>query len=90
VNAVAVVIVLELIQLALKVGPIPEEHLIQVLAPNRADQPFDERMRNWGVRNRLDLLDLEYAQVGEPAVESKQRVGPVLKCFGSGWPTVAC
>src|SRR5882672_9450800 len=41
---------------------------------NGADQSFDERMRNGRVRNRLDLLDLEYAQVGEPAVESKQRI----------------
>ena len=31
-------------------------------------------MRGWSIRNRLDLLNLQHAQVGEPAVESKQRV----------------
>jgi len=27
-------------------------------------------MGNGGVRNRLDLVDVQYAQVGEPAMES--------------------
>src|ERR1019366_7351406 len=31
-------------------------------------------MRNRRVRNRFDLLDLEYPQVGQPAVESEQRI----------------
>jgi hypothetical protein len=31
-------------------------------------------MRTRGVRNRLDFLDPKYPQVGEPTVESKQRV----------------
>ena len=31
-------------------------------------------MRNWNVGNRLDFLELEDAQVGEPAMETKQRV----------------
>jgi hypothetical protein len=31
-------------------------------------------MRNRRVRNRLDLLDLEYSQIGEPTVESEQRI----------------
>ena len=73
-NAMRVVIVPELSQLPRQVDRVPEEHAIEVLAPDRADQPFDERMRDRSVRNRLDLLDLEDAQVGEPAVEAKQRV----------------
>ena len=74
VNAMCVVVVSEFIQLPGQVDHVPEEHAIEILAPNRADQPFDERMRDRSVRNRLDLLDLEDAQVGEPAVEAKQRV----------------
>jgi hypothetical protein len=31
-------------------------------------------MRNRDVRNRLDFLDLDYSQVGEPAVEAEERV----------------
>src|SRR4029077_16381786 len=57
---------------------------IQILAPNGADQALDERMRNWGVRNRLDLFDLEDAQVGEPTVEAKQwvMIGAEASCQG--------
>ena len=73
-RAQGVVIVSEFDQLPRQVHRVPEKHAIEVLTPDRADQPFDERMRNRSVRNRLDLLDLEDAQVGEPAVEAKQRV----------------
>ena len=31
-------------------------------------------MGNWGIWDRLDFLDIKYPQVGEPAVESKQRI----------------
>ena len=73
-NAMRVVVIPEFVQLPRQVHGVPEEYAIEVLAPDRADQPFDERMRNRSVRNRLDLLDLEDAQVGEPAVKAKQRV----------------
>ena len=71
VHALRVVIIS---QLPLEVGSVPEKHAIQVLAPNRADQPFDERMRNRRIRNRLDLLDFEDAQIGKPTVKAKQQV----------------
>jgi hypothetical protein len=45
--------------------------LIEVLTPDGSDQPFDEGMRDRGVRNRLDLIDLEDAQVVAPAVEAE-------------------
>src|SRR5207244_11253326 len=69
-----VVIISEFSQLPHEVGAVPEKYLIQILAPNGADQPFDERMRNRHIRKRLDLLDLEDAEVGEPTVKAKQRV----------------
>ena len=74
VDAMRVVIIREFAQLPRQVHGVPEEYAIEVLAPDRSDQPFDERMRDRSVRNRLDLLDLEDAQVGEPAVKAKQRV----------------
>jgi hypothetical protein len=74
VDAIRVVIVHEFAKLARQVHGVPEEYPIKVLTPDSSDQPFDERMGDRSVRNRLDLLDLEDAQVGEPAVKSKQRV----------------
>ena len=74
VHTMGVVIARECVQLSRQVRGVPEEHLIEVLAPDRSDQPFDEWMRHWSIRNRLDLVDLEDAQVGEPAVEAEQRV----------------
>jgi hypothetical protein len=53
-----VVIVLVFFQLARQVHGVPEEYSIKVLMPDRSDQPFDKRMRDRSVRNRLDLLDL--------------------------------
>ena len=70
-----VVIIPEFVQLAHQVYGVPEECPIKVLTPNSSDQPFDERMRDRSVPDRLDLLDPENAQVGEPAVKSLQRIG---------------
>jgi hypothetical protein len=74
VRATLVVIFSEFSQLAREVGNVPKKYAIQVLAPNRADQPFNERMRHRHVGNRSNLLDIEYPQVGEPTVEAEQRV----------------
>ena len=63
VHAVRVVIIRECVQLSRQVGRVPEEHVIEIFAADGADQPFDERMRNWGVRSRLDLSDRQDAQV---------------------------
>src|SRR5712692_8331257 len=74
VHARCVVIVSECRQLPRQVDYVPEEHAIEIFVANGADHPFDERMRNRDVRNRLDLLDPKYPQVGEPTVEAKQWV----------------
>mgnify|MGYP006921043226 CR=1 FL=1 len=73
-HAMAVVVIPECLQLSRQIDRVPEEDAVQVLAPDRADQTLNERMRNRCVGDRLDLLDLEDAQVGAPAVEAKQRV----------------
>ena len=88
-HAMCVVIVSEFSQLPGEIGDVPEEHAIEKLAPNRPDQPFDERMRHRGVGDRLDLLDLEYAQVGEPTVEAEQWVVIGAEVFRWGWPATA-
>ena len=81
-HAMAVVVIPEGLQLSRQIDRVPEEGAVQVLAPDRADQTLNERMRNRCVGDRLDLLDLPYAQVGAPAVEAKQRV-----VIGAGWVT---
>ena len=73
-HAVRVVIIPEFAQLARQVEGIPEEYAIEILTADRADEPFDERMRKRDVRNRLDFPDLEYPQVGQPTVKAKQRI----------------
>jgi hypothetical protein len=65
VNAVFVVVDSELFQLPLQVDRVPDHHVIKKLSSYRPDQPFHEWMGHGYVRNRLDLLDIEYAQVGE-------------------------
>jgi hypothetical protein len=88
-NAISAVVVLELVQLPLKINRVPEEGAIKILASNRPDQPFNERVRHRGVGHRLDFLDLEHAQVGKPSVESEQRIVISADAFRRGWPATA-
>jgi len=83
-DPIRVVVVLEFDQLACQVHSIPEEYPSKVLPPDRSDQPFDERMREGSIWHRLDLLDLQNAQVGEPAVEAKQRIVVGTEVFRFG------
>ena len=55
-----VVIVRECVQLPRQVDRVPEEHVIEIFAADGANQPFNERMRNRRVRNRLDLVEGEF------------------------------
>jgi hypothetical protein len=71
VNAIFVIINSELFQLSLQVDCVPDEHVIKKLSSNSPDQPLHERMRHGYIRDRLDLFDLEYTQVGEPTMEMK-------------------
>ena len=55
-TTVLVIVVAVRKELALKIYPIPEEQLIEVLASQRTDESFDERMRLWHKGNALDLV----------------------------------
>jgi len=66
-----VVIVGEAIQLPMQVGTVPEESLVEVLAPKGPDEPLDERMRARHERNRLDFLDVENAQIRSPTMKAE-------------------
>jgi hypothetical protein len=71
VNAVFVVIISEPFQLSLQVDRVPDHHVIKKLSSNRPNQPLNEWMGRGYERDRLDLVDIEYAQVGEPTMEAK-------------------
>src|ERR1700681_4194749 len=58
-GAMTVMVPLELEELQLQVGGRPEEQPVQAFAPNRADQAFDEGMRERHVRQRRDLVHVE-------------------------------
>lgn len=73
-HAVLVVIVHELGELPLEVRGAPKQNLVEIFAPDRSDQSFDEGMRDRGVRNRLDFFDTQYPQVGLPSLKRKQRI----------------
>ena len=69
-----IIVIAECVQLTPQVDGVPEEHAIKIFAANRADQPFDERMRNRHVGNRLDRVNFEYTKVRKPAVKAKKRI----------------
>src|SRR5258708_15704257 len=73
-NALLVVIAAEHFELPREIEGVPEKHLIEDLAPDRANQPFDERMRDRDVGHRFYFLDVEHPQVGKPAVKAKQGI----------------
>ena len=62
----------EIEQLVFEVCRRPEQHVIQVFPPQGSDQPFHEWMGQGHVRDRLDLLQLQYPQIGLPLVKPIQ------------------
>jgi hypothetical protein len=53
----------------MKVEAVPEEGLVEILAPKRAVQPLDERMRARHERAGLEFLDVENSQIRSPAMK---------------------
>ena len=58
----------ESIQLAMKVA-VPEENLVEILAPKGSDEPLDERMRARHEGDGLEFLDVENSQIRSPAMK---------------------
>ena len=73
-GAMTVKVALEIKELRLQISRGPEERAVQTFAPNGANQPFDEGMRERHVRHRLDFLDVENPQIRLPLVKSIQRI----------------
>ena len=53
-------------QLLFQIRRGPEQRMIQILASNRADQPFHKRMGEGNIGNGFDLGHLQYPQIGLP------------------------
>jgi len=58
-----------MIQLAMQVEAVPEEGVVEVLAPKGSDQPLDKRMRPRHEGNALEFLDVENSQIRTPAMK---------------------
>jgi len=65
---------LEIEQLAFKISGCPEQHAIQTLAADGADQPLDKWMGQRNVRHGLDLSYIQDSQICLPLVKAIQRV----------------
>ena len=70
-NTAVVVINLERFRLSRKIARIPEKHVIEILAANGSDETFHKRIGDRHMRNRLNLVDFEHAQVGKSAMKTK-------------------
>ena len=74
VDAHFIVAVGKLAELALKIQTVPEQYVIQILSPDSADQPFDERVGAGHEGYGFDFFNLEYPLIRSPAMESEQRI----------------
>src|SRR5205814_8617682 len=52
----------------------PEQHAIQILASNRADQPLHKRMGERNMGDGFDLDHLQYPQIGLPLPKPKKGI----------------
>ena len=68
-RAMVVEVVPELKEFIFEICGRPEQRVIQILASNRADEPFDERMRQGNAGDALDFCHLQNAQIGLPLME---------------------
>ena len=59
----------EIEQLVFEIRRGPEQRAIQILASNRADQPFHKRMGQGNIGDGFNLGHLQYPQIGLPLVK---------------------
>ena len=67
-TAMMVVIRLKLCEFLLQVSRIPEQCLIKKFTANRSDESLNEGMREWCIRDGLDLIDIQNPQIRLPLV----------------------
>jgi hypothetical protein len=62
-RSVTVVLALEIEELHLQIIGRAEQGAVQAFAPNGADQPFNEGMRERPVRDSLEFFHVEYSKI---------------------------
>ncbi len=67
-------VVPEIEQFIFEIYSRPEQRVIQTLASNGADEPFDERVRQGNAGDALDFCHLQNPQIGLPLVELIKRI----------------
>jgi len=73
-RAMFVEICLEIEQLVFQIRRGPEQRAIQILASDRADEPFHKRMGERNMGDGFDLGHLQYSQIGLPLPKPKKRI----------------
>src|SRR2546428_14074404 len=73
-RAMTVKVALEIKELQLQISGRPEQRPVETFAADRADQAFDEWMRQRHVRHRLDGFHVQDSRIRLPLVESVQRI----------------
>ena len=58
-RSIVIVVFLEFCKLLFQIVCRPKQNVVEIFAPDTADQSFDERMRHRHVRHGLDLLSAE-------------------------------
>jgi hypothetical protein len=65
---------LEFEQLALEIRSCPEQHTIQTLAADGADQPLHKLMEQRNIGYGLDFAHIQDSQVGLPSMKAIERI----------------
>ncbi len=62
-RSIVIVVFLEFCKLLFQIVCRPIQNVVEIFAPDTADQSFDERMGHRHVRHGLDLCNLKNAEV---------------------------
>jgi hypothetical protein len=77
VAAISVVVNFVAIELSFQIALVPKQSMIEVFAPDGPDQSLDEGVRTRCPGNRLDLINLKYSKVRQPAPIAAFLAAPV-------------
>ncbi len=73
-DPVGVVVILKITQLFFQIAPVPEKSLVQVFAPDGADEPLGEGMRYRHIGNGINRLNFTNSEIRPPLVVAIQGV----------------
>jgi len=74
----------EIEQLAFEIGGCPEQHAVQALSTDGADEPLYKGMGQGNVGHGLDFGNIQDLQVGVPKMETIKRIVVATEVFWHG------